>query len=105
MADGGVGEFVGVGAGDHGGLGCFGVVAGRCVVGRVEILGGFAQGEGHEVVSVGVERGGDGGGYGLQHAVEIEVSNAGFAVGGETNAVRGLANRCFMRDFDGTHKM
>ena len=74
-------------------------------MGGVEILGGFAQSEGDEVVGVGVECGGDGGGYGLQHAVEIEVSHAGFAVGGEANAVRGLANRCFMRDFDGTHKM
>lgn len=105
VADGGLRELVGVGAGDHGGLGCFGLVAGEDVGVDVESFGGFAQGERDEVVGVGVECGRDGGGDGLEHTVEIEVGNAGFAVGGEANAVGGLADGGIVRNFDGSHKM
>jgi len=96
MADGGVGELVGVGAGDHGvfgrGLGGFRGVGG------LEGIGVFAQRERNEVVSVGLEGGDDGDGDSLEHAVEIGGVDAGFAVGSEADAVGRLADLGFARD-------
>ena len=105
VTDGGVGELVGVGAGDHGGLGYFGLGVGSGVEAGVTVFGGLVQSEWDEVVGVGVEGGGDGGGDGLEHAVEIEVGDAGLAVGGEANAIGGLPDRGIVRHFDGAHKI
>ena len=95
VADGGVGELVGVGAGDHGGVFGAGGDAGGQVFGGLVCL---AQGERDEVVGVGLERGDDGGGDGLQHAVEIEIGDAGFAEGGEANAVGRLPDLGVVRN-------
>ena len=68
------------------------------------VVDGFAQCERNEVVGVGFERGGNGRGNGLEHAVEIEVGEAGFAEGGEADAVGGLADLGIVRDLRGVYQ-
>ncbi len=93
VADGLVGEIGCADGGDHSGVGGCAVAVGA---GDVEdgVGAGLAHGEGDEEVGLAAEGAGDGDGNSLDHALELEVGEAGFAVGRVGDAVGGLSYDC-----------